>query len=86
MFRAEEILARLRVQPFQPLRIVASEGLRFDIPHPDLVMVTERYLMIGHESPGGSGVFNRVTQLAIIHIVGIEAIPVEPSAVNGTAG
>ena len=28
MFRAEEILNRLRQQPFRPLRIIASEGLR----------------------------------------------------------
>ena len=86
MFRPEEILARLREQPFIPLRIIASEGLRFDIPHPDLVMVTQRFLVIGHPSPGGSGVYDRITHLALMHIVGIEAIPAEPSGINGTAG
>lgn len=86
MFGPEEILTRLRARPFRPLRIIASEGLRFDIRHPDLVLVGERDLMIGHESPGVPGVYNRVTQVALIHIVGMEEIPVEPSAVNGTAG
>ena len=86
MFRAEEILARLRVQPFRPLRIIANEGLRFDIPHPDLVMVTERYLAIGHPAPGGSGVFDRITHLAIVHIVGIEFFPDELIGTNGSAG
>lgn len=37
MFRSEDIQARLRQQPFRPLRIIATEGLRYDIHHPDLV-------------------------------------------------
>ena len=86
MFGPEEILTRLRTRPFRPLRIIASEGLRFDIRHPDLVMVGHRDITIGHELPGVPGVYNRITQLALIHIVGIEEISVEPSAVNGTAG
>ena len=47
MFRAEDIQARLRERPFRPLRIIASEGLRYDIHHPDLVFVGTRDLMIG---------------------------------------
>jgi hypothetical protein len=38
MYRAEDIQARLRQKPFQPFRIIASEGLRYDINHPDLVL------------------------------------------------
>ena len=86
MFRPEEIQARLRLQPFRPLRIIANEGLRYEIRHPDLVLVGERYLMIGHESPGVPGVFDRMTQLAIVHVVAIEEITAVPSETNGTAG
>jgi hypothetical protein len=46
MFRAEEIQARLREKPFRPLRLIVSEGLRYDIHHPDLVLGGERDLMI----------------------------------------
>src|SRR5262245_4127598 len=34
MFRGEDIQERLRVKPFRPFRIIASEGLRYDIHHP----------------------------------------------------
>lgn len=39
MCRAEDIQARLREKPFRPLRIIASEGLQYDVHHPDLVFV-----------------------------------------------
>ena len=85
MFRPEDILARIKVQPFCPLRIIASEGLRYEIRHPDLVRISQRYLMIGHETPGVPGIYSGITYVALIHIVGIEEILVEPSATNGTA-
>ena len=86
MFRPEDILARLRGRPFRPLRIIASEGLRYEVRHPDLVMVGVRDLMIGHETPGVPGIYSGITYVALVHIVGIEEIPVEPSATNGAAG
>ena len=86
MFRPEEIQARLRVRPFIPLRIIASEGLRYEIRHPDLVMVAQRYLVIGHETPGVPGICSETTYLALVHVVGIEEIVPEPSATNGTTG
>ena len=86
MFRPEDILERLRVRPFIPLRIVASEGLHYEIRHPDLIRVSERHLMIGHESPRVPGLYSGVTYVAIIHIVGIEEIPAPKSETNGTAG
>ena len=86
MFRPEDILARIKVQPFCPLRIIASEGLRYEIRHPDLVIVTQRYLVIGHETPGVPGICSATTYVALLHIVGIEEIVMEPAATNGTAG
>ncbi len=63
MLSPEEIQARLREKPFRPMRIVASEGLRFDIKHPDLVRVTRvaRVHVVALEdlpatqSPSGNG-------------------------------
>ena len=85
MFRPEDILARLRVRPFIPMRIIASEGLRFEIPHPDLVYVGHRDITIGHELPGIPGIYDRQTRLALVHIVGIEDIVPAPTDTNGTA-
>ena len=76
MFSAEDIQKRLRAKPFQPLRIVASEGLRFDIHHPDLVLVGRHDLMIGFPSSEYPTIYDRVTRVALVHVVGLEDLPV----------
>lgn len=83
MFRPDDILTRLRERPFRPLRIVASEGQRFDIHHPDLVLVGDRDLMIGFPGPENPSVYNRITRVALIHVVALEDLPTPPASSNG---
>ncbi len=85
MFGAEEIQARLREKPFRPLRIVASEGPRFDIDHPDLVFVGRRDLMIGTPDPASPSIYDRVTRLALVHVVALEDLPVAPATTHNGA-
>jgi hypothetical protein len=86
MFTAEIIQARLREKPFKPLRIVASEGRRFDIQHPDLVFVGRRDLMIGTPDAATPTIYDRVFRVALVHVVALEDLPVAaaPSG-NGPA-
>jgi hypothetical protein len=72
MFTAEEIQARLRQQPFRPVRIVVSEGLHFDIYHPDMVFVGRRDLSIGTPDPASPTIYDRVTRVALVHVVALE--------------
>jgi hypothetical protein len=83
MFRSEDIQARLRERPFRPLRIIVSEGLRYDITHPDLVLVGQRDLMIGFATPDRPTVYDQVVRVALVHVVGLEEIPVPSSSTNG---
>jgi hypothetical protein len=85
MFRAEDIQARLREQPFRPLRLIASEGLRYDIHHPDLVLVGQRELTIGFPSPNRPTIYDRVIRVALVHLVGLEDLPAPSSSANGPA-
>lgn len=80
MFTAEEIQARLRERPFRPLRIIASEGLRFNVEHPDLVFVGRRDLMIGTPDPASPSVYDRIVRVALVHVVALEDLPVTSSA------
>jgi hypothetical protein len=75
MFSPEEIQSRLRERPFHPFRIVASEGLRYDINHPDLVLVGRRDLMIGFADPASPTIYDRVTRVALVHIIALEEPP-----------
>ena len=82
MFRPEDIQARLRETPFRPLRLIASEGLRYDIQHPDLVLVGRRDLTIGFPGPDNPMIYDRVVRVALVHLVGLEDLPA-PTPANG---
>ncbi len=84
MFDPEEIQARLRQKPFRPLQIVASEGLHYDIDHPELVIVGRRDLAILTPDPASPSIYERMTRVALVHVVALEDLPVaaKPSA-NG---
>lgn len=83
MFRAEEIQARLNEKPFRPLRLIVSEGLRYDIVHPDLVLVGSRDMTIGFPGPKHPKIYDRLIRIAYIHLVGIEDLPVQATSSNG---
>lgn len=85
MFSAEEIQARLREKPFRPLRIMVSEGQQFEIRHPDLVLVGRRDLTIGFAAPNHPTIYDRVTRVALVHVVALEDLPVTASPGNGQA-
>lgn len=83
-YTPDKIRERLRATPFRPFRIIASEGLRFEVYHPELVMVGERDISIGSPSAKyPEGVYDRMTRVALIHIVGMEDLPVPASPGNG---
>jgi hypothetical protein len=75
MFRSGDLLAKLRKNPFRPIRIVASQGLRYDINHPDLVLVGNHDVTIGHADPAKPGVYDQLTQVALVHVVALEKLP-----------
>ena len=72
MIRPEDIQARVRRQPFQPLRIVTSAGQTFDVYHPDLIMVGQRDLTIGTGSAESPTVYDRQTHVALMHVTALE--------------
>jgi hypothetical protein len=79
MFTPEEIQARVRQQPFIPLRIVTSAGQTFDVHHPELIMIGRRALEIGYPSIENPTTFDRVIRVAIMHVNTIEELPVPAS-------
>ncbi len=83
MFRPEDIQARLREKPFQPFRIIASEGLRYEVRHPDLVFVGARDLMVGFPSAFNPGIYDQVVRVALVHVAGLEDLPA--ATTQGTA-
>ena len=85
MLSYEDIQGRIHEKPFRPFRIVASEGMKYEIYHPDLVFVGRNDLQIGFASPEHPKAYDRVIRIAMIHIAGLEDIPSPKPAVTNVA-
>jgi hypothetical protein len=75
IFSAEDVQARLRSQPFVPLRLVTTTGQTYDIHHPDLVLVTRRFLEVGTPDPNNPTVADNVTRVALVHLTELHDLP-----------
>lgn len=69
----EEILRRLKQQPFQPFRLKLSNGNVHDVRHPELLLVSPYDVLLGSPSAGlPSRAIDDVISMAMIHIAEIE--------------
>lgn len=82
MFNAEIIKARLNKQPFRPFQINLSEGLSYEINHPDLVLVGWTNLHIGFAKPENPTIYYRTLRVEMDQVVGLEDLP-GPTPQNG---
>jgi hypothetical protein len=76
MFTPEDVQARLRDQPFRPLRIVASSGQTYDVRHPDMVLVGDRFLIIGTPSAKNPTLVDQVARVAMVHVTDLQDLEV----------
>jgi hypothetical protein len=72
-----------RQEPFQPLRFHFSEGDPIEVRHPQLLLVTEKMIMVGIPSPDHPelpDVYKKFKWVRPDHIVRVEILA-EPSTV-----
>ena len=82
MFTAENVLERVREQPFRPLRVVTTTGQTYDIYHPDQIFVARSFLMVGIPSTRTSGVSDLITRVSLINVAEIQDLPTPVAAGN----
>jgi hypothetical protein len=75
MFTADYIYERIQDRPFVPLRIATSSGESYDVYHPELVVVSERYLFVGRASSKNPKMFDGASHVALSHITALEDLP-----------
>ncbi len=79
--RRDELIEALRVRPFQPIRLYLTDGGRFDIRHPELLMVTRHAAIVGlpetgsGQSASGYPSIDRHTVVDLLHITRYEQLP-----------
>ena len=73
--RAEEFAELMRTRPFVPLRIHLTDGMNYDIYHPDLILVLRSRLDIGVGADPKTGVLDHVEHCSLLHVVRVEELP-----------
>ena len=77
----------LHHQPFEPFRLVMTEGVGYDISHPDLVMVGLTAAVVGLTGEMGQRFFERTVKIDLNHVIRLEPIDKAQSVrTNGPPG
>ncbi|MCK6486045.1 MAG: hypothetical protein HUU22_04250 [Phycisphaerae bacterium] len=76
---AEEIYRLIKQQPFQPFRVHVSDGTKYDILHPDRILIGKRALHVG---VGGvdSGPAQKIEIVANIHVTRITPLSIDQTS------
>ncbi len=78
--RPEDLLELLRKQPFEPFRIHLSDGVAFDVRHPDMAIVQRSKIIVAVPGPEGpDGPAERTVNCALIHITRTEVLNGSPT-------
>lgn len=86
MFSADDIQARLRQQPFVPVRIVTTTGQTYDLRHPELAIVGRRFLMVGIPSAENPTQAEQITRIALVHVTELQDLPAANPASGNVPG
>lgn len=74
--RREDILNFTRAKPFVPFVIELTNGERYEIRHPDMIVPTLGMATVGVPAPGAvADAADRVVFVSLVHIVKAEPLP-----------
>jgi hypothetical protein len=76
----QDLQRRVRLRPFQPFRIVLTDGTMYDIRHPEMIFVGKRTSIVGFSSDPADTAFERAVDIDMFHV--IRAEPIETPTSN----
>jgi len=80
----EELRDALRHRPFEPFRLVMTDGTGYDIRHPDLLRVGQRFATVGLTGDPVQTFYERTVKVDLLHVIRLEPLAVNPpSKQNG---
>ena len=82
----EDLLDRLRQRPFQPFRMVLTEGTAYEVRHPELFMLGKRSVVVGLATDPAQTVYERTALVDLFHIVRLEPLDLTVPTGNGSSG
>jgi hypothetical protein len=74
----EELRDVLKTTPFEPFRLVMTDGTGYEIRHPDLLWVGRRTAMVGLTGDPGQTFYERSVRVDLLHVIRLEPLQVQP--------
>jgi hypothetical protein len=71
---ANEIQLELRRRPFRAFRMHLGDGSRYDVTHPEMVLLGRCELVLGQTDDPDEGVFDQAVDIDLVDIVRLEPI------------
>ncbi len=81
----EELRDVLQQQPFEPFRLVMTDGMGYDIRHPDLLWVGKRLAMVGLVGQPGQTFFERAVRVDLLHVIRLEPLETTTATPSGNS-
>lgn len=78
----DELRDAVRQQPFEPFRLVMTDGTGYVITHPDLLMVGRRTATIGLTAQPGETLYERTMKVDLFHVIRIEPVAMASAPPN----
>jgi len=72
---ATDLAAKLQRKPFEPFRIITSDGVTYDVRHPDIIMVSPTSAVIGYPDAMRPRLVLAYDIVALEHITRLEELP-----------
>ncbi len=83
--RAKDILKLVRTEQFRPFRISMSDGERFDVNFPNLMLVDPLFLTLGIPGPKGPDApVDRIVHISLRHINTVEFLRAPKGRADGS--
>jgi hypothetical protein len=76
----EELREVAKHSPFEPFRVVMTNGAAHEIRHPDLIMIGRRSAMIGMTGQPGQTFYEQTVRVDLLHVIRIEPLEGQPAS------
>lgn len=80
----EDVAEMVKAKPFDPFRMVLTNGESFDIRHSELIMLGRRSVVVGLAAEAQQDYFDRTTKISLLQVVRLEQIESKPTGGNGS--
>jgi hypothetical protein len=74
----QELRDTLQQKPFEPFRLVLTDGGTYDVHHPDLLWVGQTAAYVGLTGQPGQTFFERAVKVDLFHVT--QVIPLDKAA------